>query len=361
VSDTPALFSPVELGELSLANRIVMAPMTRNRALAGDVAADLAVAYYGARAAAGLIVTEGTQPSPDGKGYARTPGIYSDAQVEAWRQVTRAVHEGGGRIVVQLMHCGRIGSHYNKDPGARTVAPSAVRAAGRIFTDQAGLVDFQTPEALTPAGVAQVIGEFASAARASRRAGFDGVELHAASGYLPMQFLSTGTNRRTDAYGGDLRGRLRFVVEVMEALCAELGAGRVGIRICPGNPFNDLHDEDAAGTHAALLQALVPLRLAYVHVVRSPQHSLDAFALARRHFCGPLILNDGFDFTSGNAAISCGEAAAVSYARDFIANPDLPERWRQGWPLASFDRKTLYTPGAAGYTDYPRFQRAAGG
>jgi N-ethylmaleimide reductase len=361
VASQPALFDPCEVGELQLANRIVMAPMTRNRAAAGDVPGELAVAYYGARAAAGLIVTEGTQPSAQGKGYARTPGIHSDAQIGGWRRVTDAVHAAGGRIVLQLMHCGRIGSGHNKEPGAGIVAPSAVRAAGRIFTDQAGLVDFEEPQALTLAGVAAVIADFAAAARASRRAGFDGVELHAASGYLPMQFLSTGTNRRTDCYGGSTAGRIRFVVEVMEALCAELGAGRVGIRICPGNTFNDLHDDDPCGTHAALLLALAPLRLAYLHVVRSPLRSLDAFALARQNFSGPLILNDGFDFASGDAAIRAQEAAAVSYARAFIANPDLVERWRHGWPLADFDRKTLYTAGARGYTDYPPHRPAAAG
>lgn len=352
------LFTPVTLGSLRLRNRIVMAPMTRSRALPGDVPGELAVQYYGARAAAGLIITEGTQPSPDGKGYCRTPGIYSDAQVAGWRRVTDAVHAAGGGIVVQLMHCGRIGSHLNKDPGARTLAPTAIRAAGKIFTDAAGLVDFDMPEALTLAGIAQVIGEYAAAARAAQRAGFDGVELHAASGYLPMQFLSSGTNQRTDAYGGDLPRRLRFVIETLEALSAVLGAGRVGVRICPGNPFNDLYDERPRETYAALLKRVSPLGLAYLHVIRSPDTSLDAFALARECFTGPKILNDGFDFASGTRAIAAGEAAAISYARAFIANPDLVERLRHGWPLASFDRKTLYTAGAEGYTSYPPYRGA---
>ncbi len=352
MNDAP-LLSPLTLGELALANRIVMAPMTRNRALAGDVAGALTVEYYAARASAGLIITEGTWPVPDGKGYARTPGIGSAAQAQSWQRVTAAVHGAGGRIVMQLMHCGRIGSHLNKAPGTRTLAPSAIRAAGRIFTDAAGLVDFDVPEALTLAEVAATIAGFASAARAARAAGFDGVELHAASGYLPMQFLSTGTNRRTDAYGGSLRGRLRFVVETVEALTAACGAGRVGIRICPGNTFNDLHDADPGATYAALLEALAPLRLAYLHVVRSPDASLDAFALARAHYRGAHILNDGFDFASGNAAVKAGQADAVSYARAFIANPDFVARCVHGWPLAAFDRRTLYTPGPEGYTSYP--------
>ncbi|MBS0365537.1 MAG: alkene reductase [Proteobacteria bacterium] len=346
------MLAPLSLGELNLRNRIVMAPMTRSRALAGDLPGELAVQYYGERSSAGLIVSEGTQPCPDGKGYCRTPGIHNAAQVAAWQAVTAAVHAGGGAMVAQLMHCGRIGSHYNKDPGARTVAPSALRAAGRMFTDTAGMVDFDMPQELGLSEIPQVIGEFAGAARAARAAGFDGVELHAASGYLPMQFLSTGTNRRSDAYGGSVTARVRFVVEVLEALVAAVGAGRVGMRICPGNPFNDLSDADPRTTYATLLDAAAPLRLAYLHVIRSPDAALDAFALARAHFAGPLILNDGFDFTTAEAAVRSGEAAAVSFARAYIANPDLVARYRQGWPLAQFDRKTLYTAGAAGYTSY---------
>ena len=355
------LFKPVALGSLELTNRIVMAPMTRNRALAGDVPGELAVQYYAARAAAGLIVTEGTQPSKHGKGYARTPGIATAEQVSAWRRVTNSVHAAGGRIVLQLMHCGRIASHHNKAADARTVAPSALRAAGKMFTDAAGLVEFDMPEALTPGGIADVIGEYAHAARQAQRAGFDGVELHAASGYLPMQFLSTGTNLRADHYGGSLQGRLRFVTEALEALIGMFGAGRVGLRICPGNPFNDLNDERPAETYAALMRQVAPLALAYLHVVRSPDSSLDAFALAREHFPGPKIFNDGFDFQTGNEAVRAGGAAAVSYARAFIANPDLIARWRHGWPLAAFDRKTLYTPGAAGYTDYPTYRGSESG
>ena len=349
------LLRPVELGSLSLANRIVMAPMTRNRALAGDLPGEYAVQYYAARAAAGLIVTEGTQPSRHGKGYPRTPGIYTAEQAAAWRRVTGAVHAAGGRIVLQLMHCGRIASHYNKDRDARTVAPSAVRAAGRIFTDAAGPVEMEMPEALTSGGIADVIGEYAHAARQAQRAGFDGIELHAASGYLPMQFLSTGTNLRSDAYGGSVAGRTRFVIETLEALVGMFGAGRVGLRICPGNPFNDIQDEHPLDTYAALLKQVAPLALAYLHVVRSPDPAVDAFALARAHFPGPMIFNDGFDFASGNQAVRNEGAAAVSYARAFIANPDLIARWRHDRPLAAFDRKTLYTPGAAGYTDYPSY------
>jgi N-ethylmaleimide reductase len=350
------LLEPVELGSLRLRNRVVMAPMTRNRALPEDVPGPLALEYYGARATAGLIVTEGTQPSVHGKGYCRTPGAHSEAQVRGWQAVTQAVHAHGGRIVLQLMHCGRIGTHHNKSPGARTLAPSALRAAGRIFTDTAGLVEFDVPEALTLAEVQAVLEEYAHAARQARRAGFDGLELHAASGYLPMQFLSSGTNLRRDGYGADLPGRLRFVIECLEALTAVMGEGRVGLRICPGNPFNDIHDARPLETYAALLRSIAPLRLAYLHVIRSPDPTLDAFALACECFPGARILNDGFDFLSGAAAVTSGAAAAVSYARAFIANPDLVARLEHGWPLASFERSTLYTPGARGYTSYKAYE-----
>ena len=350
------LLQPATLGSLTLRNRIVMAPMTRNRALPGDVPSELAALYYGARASAGLIVTEGTQPSKHGKGYCRTPGIHTAAQIAGWQQVTRAVHAAGGCIVLQLMHCGRIASHYNKESDARTVAPSAIRARGQMFTDAAGFVDFDLPEALSLAEVTAVIGEYADAAQAALRAGFDGVELHAASGYLPMQFLSSGTNRRADAYGASLTARLRFVVETLEAMSVQLGASRVGLRICPGNPFNDLHDEAPQATYRALLEAVSRLGLAYLHVVRSPLARLDAFQLARASFSGPLILNDGFDFASGNQALQGGMGDAVSYARAFIGNPDLVARFSNGWPLTPFERKTLYTPGAAGYTSYGAYR-----
>ncbi len=352
------LFEPVELGALRLRNRIVMAPMTRSRAGADDAPGPLAIEYYGRRAGAGLIITEGTQPSRHGKGYCRTPGIHSEAQVAAWRRVTAAVHLAGGCIVVQLMHTGRIASHYNKDADARTVAPSALRAHGRMFTDAAGLVEFDLPEELTSTEVPEVVAEYAHAARAARAAGFDGVELHAASGYLPMQFLSTGTNLRTDGYGAGLNHRLRFVIETLEALSGAIGAQRVGLRICPGNPFNDVYDAAPLETYRALLAALGPLGLAYLHVIRSPLPSLDAFALARECFAGALLVNDGFDFASGNAVLASGAAQAVSYARAFIANPDLVARFARGWPLASFDRRTLYTPGSEGYTSYPDYQGA---
>ncbi len=347
------LFEPVQLGELKLANRVVMAPMTRSRAGEGDAPTALNTEYYRQRASAGLIVSEGAQPSIHGKGYCRTPGIHTEAQVAGWRAVTDAVHAGGGSMVAQIMHCGRVGSRLNKDSGAETVAPSAVRANGKIYTDAAGMVDFDEPRALRLDEIPGVIGEYAHATRSALAAGFDGVELHCTSGYLPAQFLSTGTNLRTDAYGGSVANRVRFVIEALEAMIAVAGSARVGMRICPGNPFNDLHDDDPNETFATLLDAVRPLGLAYLHVIRSPRRDLDAFALARTHFGGPLIVNDGFDQARAERVLAAGEAAAVSFGRAYLGNPDLVRRMREGLPLADFDAATLYTPGPKGYTDYP--------
>lgn len=347
------LFDPVSLGALNLRNRIVMAPMTRSRAGAGDVPTAMNAEYYRQRAGAGLIVSEGTQPSKHGKGYCRTPGIYTPEQIAGWRLVTDAVHAEGGAIVLQIMHCGRIGSRHNKDADAETVAPSAVRAKGQIYTDAVGMADYEEPRALATSEIPGVIEEYRQAALNARAAGFDGVELHVASGYLPMQFLSTGTNLRSDAYGGDLNRRLRFVVETLEAMSGAIGADRVGFRICPGNPFNDLHDDNPEETYTALLQAVSPLGLAYLHTIRSPMPELDIFAIARKHFRGSLIINDSFTADSGNQAIADGASDAVSYGRPYIANPDLVARFQQNLPLADFNLKTLYTPGEVGYTDYP--------
>ena len=251
------------------------------------------------------------------------------------------------------MHCGRAGSRLNKDPGAETVAPSALRAKGEIYTDAAGMVEFDEPRALRLDEIAGVIGEYAHATRSALTAGFDGVELHCTSGYLPAQFLSTGTNLRTDAYGGSVQNRIRFVIEALEAMIAVAGRGRVGMRICPGNPFNDLHDDDPSETFAALLDATRSLGIAYLHVVRSPRRDLDAIALARKHFGGPLIVNDGYRQESAERVLAAGDAAAVSFGRAYLSNPDLVRRMREGIELAVFDRTTLYTPGPKGYTDYP--------
>jgi len=347
------LFDPVKLGDLELANRIVMAPMTRSRAGDGDVPTELNVEYYRQRATAGLIVSEGTQPSENGKGYCRTPGIHTPAQIAGWRQVTDAVHAEGGRIVLQIMHCGRIAAQANKAPGSETIAPSAVRAAGQMFTDAAGMQDFDMPRALETDEIAGVVAEFGQATENALKAGFDGVELHCASGYLPMQFLSTGTNKRTDRYGGSAENRIRAVVEMLEAMVKAAGAGRVGIRICPGVLFNDISDDDPTETYTALLKAIDPMKLAYLHLILLDSPQVDGLKVAKANFTGPLILNDSISLERGNAMVDSGEAAAVSFARYYLSNPDLVRRLREGRELAHFNRKTLYTPGPVGYTDYP--------
>lgn len=348
----PALLDPLRLGRIELANRVVMAPMTRSRASDDDLVGDLHEAYYRQRAGAGLIVTEGTHPSPDGKGYCRTPGIYNAAQVAAWKRVTDAVHEEGGRIVLQLMHVGRVAHPANKAAEAETVAPSAVTARGEMFTEE-GMLPFTAPRELREEEIAGVVEEYRRATEYAYEAGFDGVELHGTSGYLPAQFLSTGSNQRQDNYGGSLPNRLRFVLEVLAAMIAVDGADRVGFRICPGNPFNDLHDENPRETFTALLQQLDPLALAYLHVIRMPAVGIDNIALAREHFGGQLIVNDSYDYTEADATVSEGMAAAVSFGRAFISNPDLVRRMREGAPLQALDPATLYTAGAKGFIDYP--------
>jgi N-ethylmaleimide reductase len=347
------LFDATRLGRLQLRNRVVMAPMTRSRADSDGEPTDLMVDYYRQRASAGLIITEGIYPGPDGKGYCRTPGLVTAAQVTGWKRVAHAVHSEGGTIVAQLMHCGRIAHADNKAPDAETVAPSAIRARGEMFTDSAGMQPFDEPRALRTGEIAGVIEEYRRATTLAFEAGFDGVELHGTSGYLIAQFLSTGTNQRTDAYGGSLDGRVRFPIEVLRAMAAVDGADRVGLRICPGNPFNDLFDEDPEETFSAFLGAASGIGLAYLHVIRLRGAAFDNLELARRHFGGPLILNDGYDFDEANAAVAEGKGEAVSFGRSFIGNPDLVERFRLGIPLNRFDPKTLYTPGPAGYTDYP--------
>lgn len=352
------LFEPLRLGELQLSNRIVMAPMTRSRASAEAVPSAEMVDYYRQRASAGLIIAEGTAPCADGLGYCRTPGIYDRAHIQGWQQVTRAVSDAGGRMVLQLMHVGRAASWQNKPAGARTVAPSAIRARTQVFCDGAGLVDTDEPQALSLEGIETVIEQYRRAAMNAREAGFEGVELHCTSGYLPMQFMASGSNQRRDGYGGTVENRVRFAAEALAAMAAVIGAGRVGFRLCPGNPYNDISDADPAATAQVLCERVEPLGLAYLHIMRSPVTGLDAFALARRHSGSGLILNDGFDGPSAAAALAAGQGEAVSFARHFIGNPDLVERLRAGLPLAGFDRKTLYTKGAPGYSDYPDYAQA---
>lgn len=348
----PTLFDSVSLGRIDLSNRIIMAPMTRSRADENDLPTALHVEYYRQRAGAGLIITEGTQPSKDGKGYCRTPGMYSPQHVEAWKIVTDAVHAEGGKIVLQIMHCGRIAHPDNKAADARTVAPSAIKANDQIFVGT-GMKAMTEPSALTTEEIPAVIEEYRQATAYAYAAGFDGVELHCTSGYLPAQFLSTGTNQRRDNYGGNLDNRLRFVLELLQAMNSVDGADRVGMRICPGNPFNDLHDDNAKETFAALLDKVSPMNLAYLHVIRMPRGPVDNLKLAEEHFSGAVIVNDSYGLSEAQDTISTGDVSAVSFGRDFIANPDLPHRLKNAIPLKPLNPKTLYTPGPEGYTDYP--------
>ena len=348
------LFLPVTLGDLALANRIVMAPMTRNRAEPDGTPGALMVEHYAQRADAGLIVAEGTWPTAVGQAYCRQPGIATARHVEGWRRVTDAVHARGGCMVLQIMHGGRIGCHHIKPAGVETVAPSAIRAAGEVFTDSAGMQPYDEPRALSTDEVRAVVREHARAALNAREAGFDGVELHGTSGYLSMQFLASGSNRRDDEFGGSAANRARFAFECLQAMANAIGPGRVGLRMRPGNPYNDIQDDEPMASSAELMRPAATLGLAYLHVMRAPPElGFDAFVLAREHFGPRLILNDSFDGASAEEALEEGHGAAVSFARHFIGNPDLVRRLRDGIGLALFDRRTLYTPGPAGYTDYP--------
>ena len=354
----PTLLTPVRLGAIALRNRIVMAPMTRDRAGPQDEPTDLMVDYYRQRAGAGLIVTEGTQPSPAGKGYWRPPDIHSDTQIEGWRKVADAVHAGGGAMVMQLMHCGRASVGANKDPAAETIAPSALPSGGRIPGPDGDPQEPDTPRALTTEEISGIVAEYAQAATNARSAGLDGVELHCASGYLPMQLLSSNSNLRTDRYGGSAANRIRFVVETLHALADRIGADRVGFRICPGHDINGMNDADPQETYAALLKAVAPMDLAYLHLIHLRLTSFDPLALVKAHWPGPIILNNSMSLDDAEAIVAQDPADAVSFGRHFVSNPDLVERFRHGHPLAKLNRQTLYTglgDDRRGYTDYPAF------
>ncbi|GGC77609.1 oxidoreductase [Undibacterium terreum] len=349
------LFTPLQLGGYSLRNRLVMSPMTRSRAddISG-VPSDSAVIYYAQRADAGLIITEGTQPSPMGKGYVRTPGIHTAAQVQAWRAITDAVHQKGSRIFLQIMHTGRI-SHRSLLPGEATpVAPSAVLPAGSVFT-ASGPLQMEMPRALQTAEVAGVIEEYRLATRHALEAGFDGVELHAASGYLPEQFLSSSTNQRSDQYGGSLANRARFILEVLAAMVAEAGGDRVGIKIAPEMNFNDISDAAPQETYRYLVQQLAPLKLAYLHVALY-KAGFDYHALLRPLFGGAYLQGGGLDKKSAETLISSGHADAAVFGSLYLANPDLAKRFMLDAPLNTPDRNTFFSPGTEGYIDYPTLE-----
>ena len=353
------LFEPVELGSLVLANRIFMAPLTRNRAGADGVPGELAATYYAQRASAGLIVTEATQISPMGKGYIDTPGIHSRAQVQAWKQIVEAVHQSGGRIFLQLWHVGRI-SHSSLLPdNVQPVAPSAIRAKSQTLI-ATGLTAVSEPVALTVSGIKETLDEYRRAAGNAKEAGFDGVEIHAANGYLIDQFLKTGSNGRTDEYGGGAANRVRFLTETVERVLEVWESKRVGVRISPTGGFNDMTDQNPCDTFSVAVDRLNRYGLGYLHVVETAQNSKESSAedLAvsahlRALWQGLYIANGGYDGPRGQEALRTGHADAIAFGRSFLANPDLPRRLQLGAALNEPDATTFYGGDAAGYTNYP--------
>ncbi|MEK6594191.1 MAG: alkene reductase [Pseudomonadota bacterium] len=351
------LFTPVKAGRYQLRNRIIMAPMTRSRADDNGVPGELVPEYYAQRASAGLIISEGIYPAAMGKGYVRTPGIHSDGQVVAWKKVTAAVHARGGRIFAQIMHVGRITDPSLLPGNATPVAPSAVKPNGATYTD-AGMKPHGTPRALETPEIKAIIEEYGYATQRALEAGFDGVELHAASGYLPMQFLSTGANQRSDEYGGSAQNRARFVVEALDQMIQVAGADRVGIKISPEMPFNDISDADPRATYSTLVGLIGRKGLAYLHVTPYGK-DVDYHALLRPLFEGAYFAGAGLDQAQAEAVIASGKADAAVFGALYIANPDLPRRFWEHAPLAAPDQATFYAGGAKGYIDYPELEPVA--
>lgn len=356
-ADSNPLFQPITVGELNLPNRIVMAPLTRNRASDGNVPTELNATYYAQRAGAGLIIAEATQISPEAQGYIATPGIHSPEQIAGWKLVTKAVHAKGGRIVLQLWHVGRI-SHTSLQPGGQApVAPSAIRADAQTFVAE-GFVDVSTPRALTLSEIPGVVETFRQAAANAIEAGFDGVEVHGANGYLLDQFMRDKSNHRDDDYGGSIENRTRLLFEVVEAVVQEVGAGRTGVRLSPLTPAGDVADANPQALFNRAVERLAALEIAYIHVIqgatggdRHPQ-TFDYQAM-RKPFGGAWILNNGFDRKMAIQAIADGEADLVAFGTKFLANPDLPRRLREDATLNAPDKDTFYGGDGRGYTDYP--------
>ena len=352
------LFSKSTLGKLELQNRMVMAPMTRSRSI-DNIPGDLVRDYYAQRASAGLIITEGTSPSPNGLGYPRIPGIFSSAQVAAWTPVNQAVHTHGAKIFIQLMHCGRIAHPLNLPAGARVIAPSAIAATGEMYTDAEGMKPNATPQAMTSADIKSTIEEFAQAAKNAVAAEFDGIELHAANGYLLEQFIRPNSNVRTDEYGGSIENRARFVLEVVDAAIAAIGKDKVGIRLSPFGVFNDMPDYPAmASDYTYLAQQLNARGLVYVHLVDhspmgAPEVPQSIKATIRREFKGCLILSGGYDAERAENDLATQKCDLIAVGRPFLANPDLVARWKTHAAVNAPDFSTFYTPGVKGYTDYP--------
>ncbi|MEQ6291905.1 alkene reductase [Vogesella sp. GCM10023246] len=351
------LFTPTELGRLTLKNRIVMAPLTRSRA-PGNLPNELMAHYYRLRAEAGLIITEGTSPSPNGLGYARIPGLFNAEQVQGWRRVTDGVHQAGGKIFVQLMHTGRVSHPSNMPAGASILAPSAVAVPGEMWTDADGMQPHPVPREMSEADIAQSIAEYAASAKLAIQAGFDGVELHAANGYLIDQFLNTASNQRQDRWGGTVENRIRFAVEVARATVAAIGAGRVGMRISPYGVFNaQVPDAEMDDVYLRLIDELNALGLLYIHVVDhsamgAPEVSPELKARLRAAFNGQYILSGGYDVARAEADLDAQRGDLVAFGRPFISNPDLVAKLKSGQELVAPDFATFYTPGEKGYTDY---------
>ncbi|TRW27379.1 alkene reductase [Flavobacterium zepuense] len=360
LNSAPNLFASLNADNLKLKNRIVMAPMTRSRAI-GNVPNDLMAQYYVQRASAGLIITEGTAPSPNALGYPRIPGIFDYEQLEGWKKVTEAVHEKGGKIIMQLMHVGRIGNYENMPEGTTLVAPSAINADAEMFTDAKGLLKTNTPKELDLSSLHATIEEFVIASKNAISAGFDGVELHGANGYLLEQFLNPHTNTRTDEYGGSIENRCRFVIEVTQAVAEAIGSKRVGIRFSPYGIFNSMPKYDEVyTTYEYLAKEMNKLNILYLHVVdaaaRQSQEGIGLISAMRGYFTGLLILNGGYTGERATAAIESREADMVSFGSLFIANPDLPYRLEHDKHFTQPDEATFYTPGEKGYTDYPLYK-----
>ncbi len=353
------LFTPLKKSSLQLSNRVVMSPLTRSRASQDNIPTALMAEYYGQRATAGLIITEGTSPSPNGLGYPRMPGLFNAAQVAGWKQVTDAVHAKGGKIVVQLMHTGRVTHIANLPVGAEVVGPSADLCPGEMFTDTQGMQPHSMPRAMTQEDIAATVKEYAQSAKLAIEAGFDGVELHAANGYLIEQFLNANVNQRTDSYGGSIEGRNRFALDIARATVAAIGADKVGIRLSPHGVLGGTGAfPEVDAQYLALTQALSSLDLGYMHVLDHsalgtppvPETSKKALRAA---FKGTFILAGGFDRTSAEAALTEGRADLIAFGRPFIANPDWVARMQSGVASNDLDMSTFYTPGPKGYTDYP--------
>jgi N-ethylmaleimide reductase len=345
------LFSPGRVGSLALRNRMVMAPMTRSRAGEGDVATATVAEYYAQRASAGLIISEGSQISAQAKGYPRTPGIFTDAQVAGWKLVTDAVHAQGGRIFLQLWHVGRLSHPLVQANGELPVAPSAIKADGELYTSE-GLKPYETPRALERVEIPGVVNDFRRGAENAKRAGFDGVEIHGANGYLVDQFLRDGSNTRTDAYGGSLDNRVRFLKEVVEAVVPVFGTDRVGVRLSPNLNIFSISDSNPQATFGHAAEMLGGFGLAYLHVVHLGVGPFD-FAALKRRFGGTYIANGGYNAERATAALRSGAADLVAFGTPFLANPDLVERLRAGKALNEADKSTFYQGEERGYTDYP--------